>query len=79
MTIHGIIHSILGVLVFSLSPVTCIVFFRRFRGVEQWRRFGRWTLFAAVLMTVLILLWKVPGFTSAGLSSVDEQVQGGHQ
>ena len=36
MTWHGVLHGIFGALVFSLSPVSCFVFFRRFRRDPLW-------------------------------------------
>jgi len=36
MSIHGTLHGILGGLVFSLMPVSCFVFLRRFREDQKW-------------------------------------------
>ena len=36
MSWHGIIHNILGAIFFSLSAVSCFVFFRRFRDDPKW-------------------------------------------
>jgi hypothetical protein len=34
MSVHGTVHGIFGALVFSLMPVSCFVFLRRFREVK---------------------------------------------
>lgn len=56
---HGILHGIFGALVFSLSPVTCFVFLRRFRVDPKWRSFYGWTLLAALVTTVAVVLLTV--------------------
>ncbi|MDO8691420.1 MAG: DUF998 domain-containing protein [Dehalococcoidia bacterium] len=59
MSWHGRIHAVLGALVFSLMPVSCFVFLRRFRVDPNWRSLRWWTLAAGTLTTVLIIVWKV--------------------
>lgn len=56
---HGLVHGILGALVFSLAPVTCFVFYRRFRSDPAWRSLASWTLAAAVILTSGIPVLKV--------------------
>ncbi len=53
---HGILHGIFGALVFSLSPVTCFVFLRCFRVDPKWRSMYVWTLVAAAITTVAVVL-----------------------
>lgn len=43
MTFHGTIHGILGGIVFSLMPVSCFVFLRRFREDPEWQFLPRQT------------------------------------
>ena len=64
-TFHGLLHGIFGGIVFSLMPVVCFVFLRRFREDPKWRPLYWWTLVmgiicaaAVVLMTIAI---KIPG------------------
>jgi hypothetical protein len=59
MSLHGQAHQLLGARVFSLGPASAIVLFRRFRRDDGWRRMAAWTLFAAVLMMVAVVLLKL--------------------
>jgi hypothetical protein len=63
-TIHGIIHGLAGGIIFTLMPVTCFVFLRRFRADPDWRSFQGWTLVLGnIIATAVILLTltsKVP-------------------
>lgn len=56
---HGVLHGIFGALVFSLSPATCFVFLRRFRVDPKWHSMVAWTLLAAVITTVAVVLLTV--------------------
>jgi hypothetical protein len=56
MSLHGILHGIFGALVFSLSPVSCFVFWRRFREDPNWRHLQGWTLAAGIVTTVAVIL-----------------------
>jgi hypothetical protein len=58
-TWHGILHGIFGALVFSLAPVSCFVFGRRFRDDPAWRTLASWTMRAGVTITMMVLLMKV--------------------
>src|SRR5215213_4863867 len=49
MSLHGILHGIFGALVFSLSPVSCFVFWRYFRQDPDWRHLQGWTLAAGII------------------------------
>jgi hypothetical membrane protein len=55
MSLTGRLHSLLGALVFSLAPVTCFVFWARFREHAAWHRFARWTLLAGIVTTVSVV------------------------
>lgn len=59
VTLHGILHGVFGALVFSLSPVACFVFLRRFRADPKWRLVISWTFAAALVTTVAVLLLTV--------------------
>jgi len=68
-TIHGIIHGLAGGIIFTLMPVSCFVFLRRFHIDADWQLFQGWTLVlgniiaAAVIM--LTLTSKVPALQAA--------------
>ena len=56
MSLHGIFHGIFGALVFSLSPVSCFVFWRRFREDPRWKHLQGWTLTAGIITTTAVVL-----------------------
>ena len=56
MSTHGLLHGIFGALVFSLSPVSCFVFWRRFREDPNWSQLQGWTLIAGIITTVAVIL-----------------------
>ena len=56
MSLHGILHGIFGALVFSLSPISCFVFWRRFRQDPNWGHLKGWTLAAGIITTVAVIL-----------------------
>jgi hypothetical membrane protein len=56
---HGRLHNLFGALVFSLSPVTCFVFARRFRVDPAWRSLRWWTLAAGAIITVAVIAMSV--------------------
>lgn len=56
MSLHGLIHGIFGALVFSLSPISCFVFWRRFRQDPKWKRLAGWTLAAGVTTGAAVIL-----------------------
>ena len=59
MTVHGILHNIFGAFVFSLTPVTCFVFWRRFRTDESFRSLRTWTLVAGIVTTLAVVLLRI--------------------
>lgn len=59
MSLHGLLHGIFGALVFSLSPVSCFVFWRRFREDPNWQHLQGWTLLAGIVTTVAVLLLTI--------------------
>jgi hypothetical protein len=56
MSQHGRLHSLFGALVFSLSPVSCVVFWRRFREDPAWQSLHWWTLAVAAITTASIVV-----------------------
>src|SRR5215216_544291 len=59
MTAPGLIHGIFGAFVFSLSPISCFVFWRRFRQDPNWAHLQTWTLTAGIITTVAVVLLSV--------------------
>lgn len=68
-TIHGIIHGLSGGIIFTLMPISCFVFLRRFRADPDWQLFQGWTLVLGnIIATAVILLTltsKVPVLQAA--------------
>jgi hypothetical protein len=56
-TPHGIVHGLLGAIVFAFFPVTCFVFVRRLR-VTGHRLAARLTVLTAIVLIVGIVLLK---------------------
>lgn len=56
MSVHGLVHGIFGALVFSLSPVSCFVFWRRFRQDPNWKHLAAWTLAAGIITSAAVIL-----------------------
>jgi Protein of unknown function (DUF998) len=69
MSVRGTLHGIFGALVFSLMPVSCFVFLRRFREDSKWQSFQWWTLAAATIVAtsvvVLSIVTKLPAMPYA--------------
>ena len=60
MSWHGKLHTnLFGALVFSLSPVSCFVFLRRFREDLKWRPLQRWTLVAGMITTAAVVIMSI--------------------
>jgi len=59
MTIHGTVHGILGGVVFSLMPVSCLVFLRGFRREPTWRSLQWWTLAAGATITMAVVVLTI--------------------
>jgi hypothetical protein len=55
MSIHGMIHGILGGIVFLLMPATCFVFFRRFRKDPKWHFLKWWTFIAGIIISIAVI------------------------
>ncbi len=59
LTWHGIIHGILGAMVFILAAVTCFIFYRRFREDEKWKSHKWWTLVIGIVISASIILLSI--------------------
>jgi hypothetical protein len=64
MSWHGTLHGLFGALVFSLSPISCFVFLRRFGVDPEWRWF-RWGTGAAGMIVVTSVIVMAAGPTKA--------------
>lgn len=58
-SIHGVVHGIFGALVFTFAPISCFVFYRRFRRDAGWRPLAGWTLATGVVLAVGVVLLKI--------------------
>jgi hypothetical protein len=56
MSWHGKLHIFFGSLVFSLSPISCFVFLRRFREDPKWRSLQWWTLAAGTIAAASVVV-----------------------
>jgi hypothetical protein len=59
MNWHGILHGIFGALVFSLAPISCFIFYRRFREDSKWRMLSRWTITACIIIVIAVIFMKI--------------------
>jgi hypothetical protein len=63
-SIHGILHGILGGIAFLLMPITCFVFFARFRNDSKWYFIKWWTLASGIFISLALIFFtlvtKVP-------------------
>ena len=59
MSRHGKLHTFFGALVFSLSPISCFVFLRRFRADPKWRALQWWTLAAGTISAASVVVLSV--------------------
>jgi len=60
MSWHGKLHTnLFGALVFSLSPVSCFVFLRRFHEDPKWRSLQWWTLAAGVITAAVVVVMSI--------------------
>jgi predicted permease len=57
-SIHGMVHGVFGAIVFTLAPLSCYVFYRRFRIDQDWRDLAGWTLASGLVLTVGIGVLK---------------------
>jgi hypothetical protein len=65
MSWHGIAHGVLGAVVFTLMPIVCFVFLRRFARDADWHWFRIGTLLAGLVIAIAVLLLSVVTKTAA--------------
>jgi len=58
MSWHSYLHYAFGILVFTLAPISCFIFFSCFRADDRWRWFRWWTLAAGLIMTASVVALK---------------------
>lgn len=58
-TLHGKLHGLFGALVFSLMPITCFVFLRRFRSDPRWQPLIWWTLAAGTISAIAVIVLSI--------------------
>jgi hypothetical protein len=66
-SLHGVVHGIFGALFFTFAPLSCFVFYRRFRTDRLWRPLAGWTLAAGVVLSLGIGLLKFSQQPASGL------------
>lgn len=69
MTLPGLVHGLLGELVLVLMPISCFVFWHRFREEARWQSYQWWSLIlgtiSAAAGVLLIAVFNVPSVQSA--------------
>ena len=64
MTFHGTIHFIVGMIMFTLMPISCFVFLCCFSDDRKWRSLRRWTfglgIISALGLVLFIMAAKMP-------------------
>ena len=66
-TAHGLVHGIFGAVVFTFAPLSCFVFYRRFRKDPVWRSLAGWTLLSGIVLTLGIGILKISQQPGSGL------------
>jgi hypothetical protein len=66
-SLHGTVHGIFGAIVFTFAPLSCFVFYRRFRSDPAWRPLAGWTLLSGVVLALGIVLLKISQQPGSGL------------
>lgn len=59
MTFHGTMHGIFGAIVFTLMPICCFVYLRRFRDDPDWRFLQWWTLALGIISALGVIILTV--------------------
>jgi len=68
-TLHGTIHQLFGALVFLLSPVSCLVFWRCFRNNLKWRSLQVWTFASGAIMAITVIVLKIGSIQTSFLTN----------
>jgi hypothetical protein len=58
-TLHGTLHGIFGAIVFTLMPISCFVYFRRFRSDPEWKSMQWWTLALGAISAAGVILLTI--------------------
>jgi hypothetical protein len=66
-TMHGLVHGIFGAVVFTLAPISCFVFYRRFRKDPAWHSLAAWTLSSGIVLTLGIVILKISQQPGSGM------------
>jgi hypothetical protein len=74
MSIHGTLHGILGGIVFSLMPVSCFVFLRRFREDTKWRSLQWWTFAAGTIISAAVIFLSIATKLPAARDTFNERL-----
>ncbi|WP_285290045.1 DUF998 domain-containing protein [Arthrobacter sp. ISL-72] len=74
-SVHGIVHGIFGAIVFTFAPLSCFVFYRRFRSDQLWHPLAGWTLASGIFLVVGNGLLKVSQQPGGGLFECKGLVQ----
>ena len=59
MSLHGIVHQLLGAFVFLLMPISCFVFWRRFSSDPEWQPLKSWTLAATIIIVAAVIVLRI--------------------
>jgi hypothetical protein len=59
MTFHGTMHGLFGGIVFTLMPISCFVFLRRFREDLKWQFLQWWTLGLGLISALGVVLLTI--------------------
>lgn len=51
----GMVHSLLGAVVFTCAPASCFVFYHRFRQDPDWRPLAAWTLVTGIATAIAVI------------------------
>jgi hypothetical protein len=66
-SIHGAVHGVFGALFFTFAPLSCFVFYRRFRSDPLWHPLAVWTLASGVVLVLGIGLLRISQQSGSGL------------
>lgn len=75
MTTHGMVHGILGAMVFTLSPITALVFGLRFRKLENYIKLSTWSFIACGIMLVTVALMRLSTNAESSLQPIAGLIQ----
>ena len=59
VTVHGTIHGLAGGIIFTLMPICCFVFLRRFRVDPNWQPLQWWTLVLGMIVAAAVIMLTI--------------------